>query len=420
MTASQHYGRFAIPFRLPLLFSLRMARVIAAENGVLTWTLLTCGIIWSPVDSCLDCMAREVTLPTRIYLANRSQPSPGAGVHFLAKWVAYPLASQVGFCAFLCTIFASSHYNTLLSLLFHIELLCHVDSSVIIRKNIICLTFDCARRNFWGHGEVGLLHSFDCVFNSGSKSLTHVSSISTIRNRNGWPSELNLVSVMLHFPGVSVSVQQSSSEGTISTNFSFLQFFFLNTEYWCWWDLGSLWYFLARRSTILCKKVHHKFHASFICWCFWPSWPWVIVYGDTSFTKTSSPTGNCTTVHCLLTTNCATVHCLLTTNYYCPLSPYHKRCYCPLSPHHKLYYCPLSPHHKLYYCPLSPHLRLYYCPLSPHHKLHAKHCEFLSGFWHVNFQYWCTIFDLQPSQYPRRLQTPCLTLVNSKGRTLGK
>ena len=45
ITASQRYGRFAVPFRVPLLFSLRMARVIAAENGVLTWTLLTCGII---------------------------------------------------------------------------------------------------------------------------------------------------------------------------------------------------------------------------------------------------------------------------------------------------------------------------------------------------------------------------------------
>ena len=71
-----------------------------------------------------------------------------------------------------------------------------------------------------------------------------------------------------------------------------------NTEYWCWWNPGSLWYFLARLSTILCKTILHKFYTSFICWCFRHSWPLVIVYGDTYFTKTRSPTGNCTTVHC--------------------------------------------------------------------------------------------------------------------------
>ena len=119
---------------------------------------------------------------------------------------------------------------------------------------------------------------------------------------------------MLHFPGVPVSVQQSSSEGPVGTNFSFLQIFCQNMEHWCWWNPGSLWYLLGRRSTILCKKVHHKFHASFICWCSWPSWPSVVVCSDTSFTKISSPAGNCTTVHCLLTTNCTTVHCLLITN----------------------------------------------------------------------------------------------------------
>jgi len=83
---------------------------------------LTCGISRSLVDSFLDCMAREVTLPTHIYLVNRSQPSPGAGVHFCAKWVAHPRASQVGFCAFFCTIFASSHDSMLLSHLFHMEI----------------------------------------------------------------------------------------------------------------------------------------------------------------------------------------------------------------------------------------------------------------------------------------------------------
>jgi len=33
MTASQHFGRFVIPFRVPLLFSPRMARVTAAETS---------------------------------------------------------------------------------------------------------------------------------------------------------------------------------------------------------------------------------------------------------------------------------------------------------------------------------------------------------------------------------------------------
>jgi hypothetical protein len=85
-----------------------------------------------------------------------------------------------------------------------------------------------------------------------------------------------------------------------SVSVSFLQIICQNTEYWCWWNPGSLWYFLARRSTIFCKKVRQKFNTSFICWCLRPSWPWIIVYGDTSFTKMSCPTGNVTTVHCML------------------------------------------------------------------------------------------------------------------------
>jgi hypothetical protein len=69
----------------------------------------------------LDCMAHEVTLPTCIYLANQSQPSPGAGVNYHVKRVAHPRPSQVGFRAFFCTIFATCHDNTLLSYLFHME-----------------------------------------------------------------------------------------------------------------------------------------------------------------------------------------------------------------------------------------------------------------------------------------------------------
>jgi len=168
-----------------------------------THGLLTRGISRSPVDSGLDCMAHEVTLPTCIYLANWSQLSPGAGMHCHAKWVAHP--QQV--------------------------------RSVFV---LLCFLF---------------------LFNS------------------------------------------LAVRGPSGTNFSFLQIVCQNTEYWCWWNPGSLWYFLARRLMILCKKVHHKFHTLFICWCFRPSWPWVIICGDTSFMKTSSPMGNCTMVHCLLTTN---------------------------------------------------------------------------------------------------------------------
>jgi hypothetical protein len=55
---------------------------------------------------------------------------------------------------------------------------------------------------------------------------------------------------------------------------------------------------------------------------------------------------------------------------------------------------------------------------SPQTSRKALRISFGSG--HLKFQSWRTIFDLQPSQYPRHLQTPCLTLVNSKRRTLGK
>jgi len=128
MTASQRFGRFSVPFRVPLFFNPRMARVTAAETSSREekrcprMGSFTLGNSRSPVDSCLDCMAHEVTLPTRIYSANRSQSSQGAGVRCRAKRVAHPRASQVGFCAFFCAVLASSHDNTLLSHLFHMEL----------------------------------------------------------------------------------------------------------------------------------------------------------------------------------------------------------------------------------------------------------------------------------------------------------
>jgi hypothetical protein len=80
-----------------------------------------------------------VNTSTRIYSAIWSHPSPGAGVHCHAKWVAHPRASQVGFCAFFWAIFASSDDNTLLSHLFHVEL-CHDDSLVIIKQSFTLLS----------------------------------------------------------------------------------------------------------------------------------------------------------------------------------------------------------------------------------------------------------------------------------------
>ena len=81
------------------------------KNGIHAWAILTWEISRSPVDSCLDCMVREVTIPTRIYSANRSQPSPGAGVRCRAKWVAHPRASQVVF--FLCIFLRNFCIQTL-------------------------------------------------------------------------------------------------------------------------------------------------------------------------------------------------------------------------------------------------------------------------------------------------------------------
>jgi len=279
MTASQRFGRFAIPFGYHFCSVLGwfgyplQKRIPGRENGVHAWDILTCGISQSPVDSCLDCMAREVTLLTRIYLANRSQPSPGGGVHCRAKWVAHPRASRVGFCAFFCAVFASSHDNTLRSNLFHMEL-CHDDSSVIISKAHHWFS---SSKFFLGRGEVGLLHSFDCDFNSGSKSLTHVSLIPTIRHRNAWPSTLNLC---FSNAGISRPFCLCSAVKQWGTLWAYIYFFAnRSSKYGILMLMKSryLRYFLASRSTILCKKVRHKFHTSFICCHLVNLLPWVIV-----------------------------------------------------------------------------------------------------------------------------------------------
>jgi len=87
------------------------------------------------------------------------------------------------------------------------------DSSVIISKDHHLHGLWLRSSKFFGRGEVGLLHSFDYDFKSSSKTLTHVSSIATVWYRKACPSTLNLC--FGKFPGVSVSVQQSNSEGSI-------------------------------------------------------------------------------------------------------------------------------------------------------------------------------------------------------------
>ena len=50
--------------------------------------------------------------------------------------------------------------------------------------------FDCTHRNFAGRGELGVCHTADCLFSSGSYDLTHVSSVATILDLKFSPSVL--------------------------------------------------------------------------------------------------------------------------------------------------------------------------------------------------------------------------------------
>jgi len=216
---------------------------------------------------------------------------------------------------------------------------------------IICLIFDCARRNFLGRGEVGLLHSFDCDFKSDSKSLTHVSSIATIRYRNAWPSTLNLcfsnVAISRHFCFCSAVKQWGTHRAQI---FLFCKSFvkIRNTDVGeipvaC--DISS---HVARRSCARNSATSFTLRSS------------VDVFGLPG--RGSSFMATCPTRKRVA----QPVHCLPTKNFT------------------------------------------------------QSTVNFYRGFRHVKFQSWCTIFDLQPSQNQRRLQTPCLTLVNSKQRKLRK
>jgi len=157
------------------------------------------------------------------------------------------------------------------------------------QAKIIFLTFDCDRRNFLGRGEVGLFHA---------------SSIATIRHKNAWLSKLNLCFSSFPITRLFCFCSAVRQWGTQRAQiFIFCKSFvkiriteFGEIPLTC--DISS---YVARRFSA--KTVRRKFHTSLICWCFRPSWHRIILYGDTSSTKTSCPTGKYTTVQCLLTTN---------------------------------------------------------------------------------------------------------------------
>ena len=313
MTASHRFGRFAIPFRVLLLFSLRMARLTAAETSSTegkrdprmgsfnSWNKSKSGGLMSGLYGAWS------------NLANRSQPSPGADVHRRAKWMAHLWASQVGFCAFYCAVFAFRHDNTLLSHLLLMEL-CHHDFSVIISQDHHLLDLWLSSSKFLGSRGGRTSPLLDCDFNSGSKSLTHVSSIAIIRYRNAWPPTLNLcysnIAISRRFCFCSAVQQWGTHRAQI---FLFCKSFVKTRNT----DVGEIPVSCNISSHVNRRSCARKSATSFTL----RSSGDVFGLPDlgssfmvTFFTKRSSPTGNYTTVHCLLTTNCTTVHCLLTTN----------------------------------------------------------------------------------------------------------
>jgi hypothetical protein len=79
--------------------------------------------------------AREVTLPTRIYLANRSQPSPWCGRALSCK-MSGPSPSKTGwFCAFSAQFLHPVTIIRCCYTCFKWNSICHDDSSVIMSKN---------------------------------------------------------------------------------------------------------------------------------------------------------------------------------------------------------------------------------------------------------------------------------------------
>ena len=138
MTVSQRFGRFSIPFRVPLLFSPRMAQVTAAETSSREEKRCPCmgsfnlGTKSKSGRLYLDCMAREVTLPHSYLLSKSVTTSPRCGralsckmsgpsprksvfVHISAQFL-HPV--PIIRCFHTCSTWNS----------------CHDDSSVIINK----------------------------------------------------------------------------------------------------------------------------------------------------------------------------------------------------------------------------------------------------------------------------------------------
>jgi len=128
MTAFQRFGRFAIPFRVPLLFSPRMSRVNAAETS--SREEKSCPYLGpfnvrnkSKSGGLTSALYGAWGNACHSYLLSKSVTTfPRCGRAFLYKMSGPTRESQVGFCAFFCPIFASRHDNKLLSHLFHIEL----------------------------------------------------------------------------------------------------------------------------------------------------------------------------------------------------------------------------------------------------------------------------------------------------------
>ena len=128
MTASQCFGRFSIPFRVSLLFSPRMAQVTAAETS--SREEKRCPRMGSfnlgnksKSSGLMSGLYGAWGNTSHTYLLSKSVTTfPRCGRTLSCK-MSGPTPSKSGrFFAFFCAILASSHDNTLLSHLFHMEL----------------------------------------------------------------------------------------------------------------------------------------------------------------------------------------------------------------------------------------------------------------------------------------------------------
>ena len=129
MTTSQHFGRSAIPFRVPLLFSPRMARVTSAETSSregkrCPW--MGSFNLWnrSKSDGLMSGPYSMWGNTSHSSLLNNSVTTfPRCGRALLCKMSGPSQVKSGQFLCIFCAIFASSYDdNTLLSYLFHVEL----------------------------------------------------------------------------------------------------------------------------------------------------------------------------------------------------------------------------------------------------------------------------------------------------------